>query len=67
VHDVLVLLSIALDVAHVPSEGFEKGIDELNADAGFFVVWAGVDVQVAFEALDQLYGFWGYCHVVFPS
>ena len=50
---VLVLLGVALDVAHVPAEGLEEGVDELDAHAGLFVVGPLVDVQVAGEAFDQ--------------
>ncbi|MGB9301894.1 MAG: hypothetical protein WCD51_15070 [Anaerolineae bacterium] len=51
--DVFVLLGVAMDVAHVPAQGLEEGVDELHADLGLFVVGAGVDVQVAGEALHQ--------------
>jgi hypothetical protein len=38
--DILVLFGVALGVAHIPSQGIKKGIDELDACLGLFVLAA---------------------------
>jgi len=53
VDHVLVLLGVALHIAHVPTEDFKERVNELDAHMGFFVVAALVDVQVAGEAFYQ--------------
>jgi hypothetical protein len=61
------MLATALHVVRVRTKGFKEGIDELDSCLGFFVAGALVEIQVSFDALDQIYGFRGCCYVVFPG
>ena len=54
VHHVLVGLGVAPLVVHVPAQGFEERVDELDPGQGLVILAALVAVQVGAEAVDEL-------------
>ena len=59
------LLAAPLRVAHVPTQGLEERVNELDAHLGFFVRGLLVMVQVALKAFDQFQDLVGWGHFVF--
>jgi len=67
VDHVLVVLPAPLPVVHVPTQGLEERVNELDAHLGLFVRGLLVMVQVALKAFDQLQDLGGWGQFVFPG
>jgi len=62
VNNVLVCLSIASLVAHVPAKGFKKRIDKFNPQPSFIVIMRTICIAITVKALNQFKNFFGCSH-----
>jgi len=52
-NDVFVSFGQALDVVHVPAQGFEEGVEKFAAELGFVVLPGFIGIEMLLELIDQ--------------